>query len=240
LDIDNIKLFCSKLERELIALEIERDALQALLDTQESKVAELETLKNNNKNASIFIRQIAADTRTQALAIIEQLVTAAIKPIFGEDYAFFLELKEISTKESENTGLFTIFPCIEKLQNGKLVKHPVRGGNGGGVQEIVSILLRIAFGQYSGYQGPYIFDESLGAVSKDFVFEKLLIFLDSYIKELDLQIIHITHSPELFSQISSINYQIFKENGMAKAKQVSQDDIKEMQNIKVKKSHEDS
>ena len=240
MDIDNIKLFCSKLERELIALEIERDALQALLDTQESKVAELETLKNNNKNASIFIRQIAADTRTQALAIIEQLVTAAIKPIFGEDYAFFLELKEISTKESENTGLFTIFPCIEKLQNGKLVKHPVRGGNGGGVQEIVSILLRIAFGQYSGYQGPYIFDESLGAVSKDFVFEKLLIFLDSYIKELDLQIIHITHSPELFSQISSINYQIFKENGMAKAKQVSQDDIKEMQNIKVKKSHEDS
>ena len=240
MDIDNIKLFCSKLERELIALEIERDALQALLDTQESKVAELETLKNNNKNASIFIRQIAADTRTQALAIIEQLVTAALKPIFGEDYAFFLELKEISTKESENTGLFTIFPCIEKLQNGKLVKHPVRGGNGGGVQEIVSILLRIAFGQYSGYQGPYIFDESLGAVSKDFVFEKLLIFLDSYMKELDLQIIHITHSPELFSQISSINYQIFKENGMAKAKQVSQDDIKEMQNIKVKKSHEDS
>lgn len=240
MDIDNIKLFCSKLERELIALEIERDALQALLDTQESKVAELETLKNNNKNASIFIRQIAADTRTQALAIIEQLVTAAIKPIFGEDYTFFLELKEISTKESENTGLFTIFPCIEKLQNGKLVKHPVRGGNGGGVQEIVSILLRIAFGQYSGYQGPYIFDESLGAVSKDFVFEKLLIFLDSYIKELDLQIIHITHSPELFSQISSINYQIFKENGMAKAKQVSQDDIKEMQNIKVKKSYEDS
>ncbi len=240
MDIDNIKLFCSKLERELIALEIERDALQALLDKQESKVAELETLKNNNKNASIFIRQIAADTRTQALAIIEQLVTAALKPIFGEDYAFFLELKEISTKESENTGLFTIFPCIEKLQNGKLVKHPVRGGNGGGVQEIVSILLRIAFGQYSGYQGPYIFDESLGAVSKDFVFEKLLIFLDSYIKELDLQIIHITHSPELFSQISSINYQIFKENGMAKAKQVSQDDIKEMQNIKVKKSHENS
>jgi len=240
LDIDNIKLFCSKLERELIALEIERDALQALLDKQESKVAELETLKNNNKNASIFIRQIAADTRTQALAIIEQLVTAALKPIFGEDYAFFLELKEISTKESENTGLFTIFPCVEKLQNGKLVKHPVRDGNGGGLQEIVSILLRIAFGQYSGYQGPYIFDESLGAVSKDFVFEKLLIFLDSYMKELDLQIIHITHSPELFSQISSINYQIFKENGMAKAKQVSQDDIKEMQNIKVKKSHENS
>lgn len=240
MDIDNIKLFCSKLERELIALEIERDALQALLDKQESKVAELETLKNNNKNASIFIRQIAADTRTQALAIIEQLVTAALKPIFGEDYAFFLELKEISTKESENTGLFTIFPCVEKLQNGKLVKHPVRDGNGGGLQEIVSILLRIAFGQYSGYQGPYIFDESLGAVSKDFVFEKLLIFLDSYMKELDLQIIHITHSPELFSQISSINYQIFKENGMAKAKQVSQDDIKEMQNIKVKKSHENS
>ena len=234
MDIDEIKRFCNKLERELIALEIERDALQVLLEKQESKVAELETLKNNNKNASIFIRQIAADTRTQALAIIEQLVTAALKPIFGEDYAFYLELKEVSTKESENTGLFTISPCVEKLQNGKLVKHPVKDNNGGGLQEIVSLLLRIAFGQYSGYRGPYIFDESLGAVSRDFVFENMLVFIDSYMKELDLQIIHITHSPELFSQISSINYQIFKENGMAKAKQVSQDDIKEMQNIKVR------
>jgi len=233
LDIDEIKRFCNKLERELIALEIERDTLQTLLDKQESKVAELETLKNNNKNASIFIRQIAAETRTQALAIIEQLVTAAMRPIFGEDYSFFLELKEVSTKESENTGLFTIFPCCEKLQDGKLIKHPLKDGNGGGLQEIVSMLLRIAFGQYSGYKGPYIYDESLAAVSKDFVFEKLLIFLDSYIKELDLQIIQITHSPELFSQISNINYQIFKENGMAKAKQVSQDDIKEMQNINV-------
>lgn len=233
MDIDEIKRFCNKLERELIALEIERDALQALLDKQESKVAELETLKNNNKNASIFIRQIAADTRTQALAIIEQLVTAALKPIFGEDYAFFLELKEVSTKESENTGLFTISPCVEKLQNGKLVKHPVRDNNGGGLQEIVSLLLRIAFGQYSGYRGPYIFDESLAAVSRDFVFENMLVFIDSYMKELDLQIIQITHNPDLFSQISSINYQIFKENGMAKARQISQDDIKEMQNIKV-------
>ena len=234
MDIDEIKRFCNKLERELIALEIERDALQVLLEKQESKVAELETLKNNNKNASIFIRQIAADTRTQALAIIEQLVTAALKPIFGEDYAFYLELKEVSTKESENTGLFTISPCVEKLQNGKLVKHPVKDNNGGGLQEIVSLLLRIAFGQYSGYRGPYIFDESLGAVSRDFVFENMLVFIDSYMKELDLQIIHITHSPDLFSQISSINYQIFKENGMAKAKQISQDDIKEMQNIKVR------
>ena len=234
MDIDEIKRFCNQLERELIALEIERDALQSLLDKQESKVAELETLKNNNKNASIFIRQIAADTRTQALAIIEQLVTAALRPIFSEDYTFFLELKEVSTKESENTGLFTIFPCVEKLQNGKLVKHPLKDGNGGGLQEIVSMLLRIAFGQYSGYKGPYIFDESLGAVSRDFVFENMLTFIKSYMKELDLQIIHITHSPELFSQISSINYQIFKENGMAKAKQVSQDDIKEMQNIKVR------
>jgi len=62
----------------------------------------------------------------------------------------------------------------------------------------------------------------------------MLTFIKSYMKELDLQIIQITHNPDLFSQISSINYQIFKENGMAKARQISQDDIKEMQNIKVR------
>ena len=101
------------------------------------------------------------------------------------------------------------------------------------MQEILSLLLRIAFGTYNGYQGVYIFDEALSAVSKDEVMKNLLIFLDKYFKELGLQVILITHSADKFSQISNLNYLIFKEDGIAKAKKVSRDDIFDMQNFDV-------
>jgi hypothetical protein len=233
LDLSEIKNQCNKIERHLIALEAERDTLLALLEEQELKLLELETKKDYNKKGQIFLRLKAADTRIQALASIEEIVTAALREIYGEDYIFTLEMKEVSSKEGENTGLFTILPCIEKVIDGKRVKRPIKGSNGGGVLEIISVLLRFAFGTYNNYNGIYILDEALSAVSKDGVMEKLLIFLDRYITELGLQVILITHSAEKFSQISTQNYLIYKEDGIAKMKLATRDDILEMQNFDV-------
>lgn len=233
MDLLEIKKECNKIERHLIALEAERDTLLALLEEQQLKLFELETKKDHNKKGQIFLRLKAADTRIQALASIEEIVTAALREIYGEDYIFTLEMKEVSSKEGENTGLFTILPCIEKVIDGKRVKRPIKGSNGGGVLEIISVLLRFAFGTYNNYNGIYILDEALSAVSKDGVMEKLLIFLDRYITELGLQVILITHSAEKFSQISTQNYLVYKEDGIAKMKLVSRDDILEMQNFDV-------
>jgi DNA repair ATPase RecN len=233
LDLSEIKNQCNKIERHLIALEAERDTLLALLEEQELKLLELETKKDYNKKGQIFLRLKAADTRIQALASIEEIVTAALREIYGEDYIFTLEMKEVSSKEGENTGLFTILPCIEKVIDGKRVKRPIKGSNGGGVLEIISVLLRFAFGTYNNYNGIYILDEALSAVSKDGVMEKLLIFLDRYITELGLQVILITHSAEKFSQISTQNYLVYKEDGIAKMKLATRDDILEMQNFDV-------
>jgi DNA repair ATPase RecN len=233
LEISEIKKECNKIERHLIALEAERDTLLALLEEQEKKLVDLETQKEHNKKGQIFLRLKAADTRIAALASIEEIVTAALREIYGEDYIFTMEMKEVSSKEGENTGLFTILPCIEKMVNGKLVKRPIKGSNGGGVLEISSVLLRFAFGTYNNYGGIYVLDEALSAVSKDGVMEKLLIFLDRYIKELGLQVILITHSAEKFSQISALNYLVYKELGIARLRLVSRDDIIDMQDFDV-------
>ena len=233
MELSEIKKQCNKIERHLIALEAERDTLLALLDEQEKKLLDLEAQKDHNKKGQIFLRLKAADTRISALATIEEIVTAALQEIYGEDYIFTMEMKEVSTKEGENTGLFTILPCIEKMVNGKLVKRPIKGSNGGGVLEIISVLLRFAFGTYNNYGGIYVLDEALSAVSKDGVMEKLLRFLDRYITELGLQVILITHSAEKFSQISALNYIVYKELGIAKLRLASIDDIIEMQQFDV-------
>ena len=233
MDLLEIKKECNKIERNLIALEVERDALLALLEEQELKLLELETKKDRCKKGQIFLRLKAADTRIQALASIEEIVTAGLQEICGVDYIFSLEMKEVSSKEGENTGLFTILPCIEKDIEGKRVKRPIKGSNGGGVLEIISVLLRFAFGTYNNYNGIYVLDEALSAVSKDVKMENLLLFLDRYITELKLQVMLITHSAEYFSQISAQNYLVYKEDGIAKMKLASRDDILELQNFNV-------
>lgn len=229
MELSEIKKKCNKIERHLIALEAERDALLAILEEQETKLLDLETQKDHNKKGQIFLRSKAADTRMKALSIIEEILTSGIQEIYSIDYAFFFDVKEVSTKEGENTGLFTILPCIEKTINGKRVKRPIKGSNGGGVLEIISVLLRFAFGTYNNYNSIYVLDEAFSAVSKDGVMKKLLIFLDRYITELDLQVMLITHSAEKFSQISALNYLVSKEDGIAKVDEVTRDDIMEMQ-----------
>ena len=79
MDLSEIKKECNKIERNLIALEIERDALLAVLEEQELKLLELETKKDQNRKGQIFLRMKAADTRVQALASIEEIVTAALR-----------------------------------------------------------------------------------------------------------------------------------------------------------------
>ena len=241
MELQEIKRFYSKLEKELIALEAERKTLQNLLEEQEIKIKELEVDKDLNKKANIFIRQIAQETRLKSIASIEELVTSWSRDMYSQDYSFTMEMKEVSQKESENTGQFTISPTIEKLVDGNLVKRPIRGTSGGGLQEIISYVLRIAFGTYNGYTGAYFLDEAFSAVSKDGVMKYLLKFMKKYNIELTIQNILITHSPEKFALISSKNYLVYKENGLAKVKETSIEEIKEMQNFNVtEEEYEDS
>lgn len=233
MDYLDAKKEISRLERIYIGQESERNTLQTILDEQNSRLASLETKKNNTRKGQIFLRQKASDTRVTALAAIEEILTSAIQRIYGADYRFLFEMKEVTTKEDDFTGLYTVLPSIEKTINGKKVIRPIKGSNGGGLQEIISFLLRIAFGTYNNYSSVYVFDEALAAVSKDGVMKNLLSFIKSLIVESNLQIILVSHSAELFSQISDLNYITYKEDGIAMLKAVDRNEILEMQNFDV-------
>lgn len=223
----------SRLERFYIGQESERNTLQNILDEQNASLILLETKKNNTRKGQIFLRQKASDTRVKALASIEDILTSAVQRIYGVDYRFIFEMKEVTTKEDDFTGLYTVLPSIEKTINGKKVIRPIKGSNGGGLQEIISFLLRIAFGTYNEYNGIYVFDEALAAVSKDGVMKNLLSFIKSLIKESELQILLVTHSAELFSQISDLNYITYKEDGIGKMKAADREEILAMQDFDV-------
>ena len=75
MELQEIKRFYSKLEKELIALEAERKTLQNLLEEQEIKIKELEVDKDLNKKANIFIRQIAQETRLKSIASVKTILS---------------------------------------------------------------------------------------------------------------------------------------------------------------------
>jgi len=239
LEISDIKSQLNKVERVLIGQEAEKNTLQTLLDEQESSLKELLVLKEDTKKAQLFLLKRASDTRLTALAKIEEVMTPAVQQIYDPDYTFSFDLKEISSKDSENTGLYTIQPSIEKTIDGVRVKRPIRGSNGGGLMEIVSLILRIAFGTYNNYDGIYVIDEALASVSKENM-KRLLIFLDKFIKELDLQVMLVSHDAAIFSEISDMNFYVYKVDGIACVGKVSKEELFDLQSqISIDEKNED-
>lgn len=239
MEISDIKSQLNKIERVLIGQEAEKNTLQTLLDEQESSLKELLVLKEDTKKAQLFLLKRASDTRLTALAKIEEVMTPAVQQIYDPDYTFSFDLKEISSKDSENTGLYTIQPSIEKTIDGVRVKRPIRGSNGGGLMEIVSLILRIAFGTYNNYDGIYVIDEALASVSKENM-KRLLIFLDKFIKELDLQVMLVSHDAAIFSEISDMNFYVYKVDGIACVGKVSKEELFDLQSqISIDEKNED-
>lgn len=239
MEISDIKSQLNKVERVLIGQEAEKNTLQTLLDEQESSLKELLVLKDDTKKAQLFLLKRASDTRLAALAKIEEVMTPAVQQIYDPDYTFSFDLKEISSKDSENTGLYTIQPSIEKTIDGVRVKRPIRGSNGGGLMEIVSLILRIAFGTYNNYDGIYVIDEALASVSKENM-KRLLIFLDKFIKELDLQVMLVSHDAAIFSEISDMNFYVYKVDGIACVGKVSKEELFDLQSqISIDEKNED-
>ena len=101
-----------RLERFYIGQESERNTLQTILDEQNASLIILETKKNNTRKGQIFLRQKASDTRVKALASIEDILTSAVQRIYGTDYRFIFEMKEVTAKEDDFTGLYTVLPSI--------------------------------------------------------------------------------------------------------------------------------
>ena len=108
MEFSEIKKEINKIERHLIGQESERNTLQNILTEQENNLKNLENKKGNTKKAQIFLRQRASDTRLKALASIEEILTSAIQKIYGDDYVFSFEIKEIHSKDDDFSGQFSI------------------------------------------------------------------------------------------------------------------------------------
>ena len=149
----------------------------------------------------ILFQKTSEFARNQAKKQIEILVTKCLQYIFETNMEFIIELDELRGKA--NAEFYVV-----NTNEDTIIKTKPELSRGGGVVDIVSLALRIAFLQIHKprIEGPLILDEPAKHVSEDYIFN-VGDFLKQTSEMFNRQIIMVTHNQHL-SAISSKAYRV--------------------------------
>lgn len=173
------------------------EQLQYYKSEKKKVSAELEILEK----VTIIFQMTSEYAREQAKKQIETLVTKCLQYIFESNVEFVIELEELRNKANAE---FYVTDTIDDL----IIKTKPELSRGGGVVDIISLALRIAFLQIHKppIEGPLILDEPAKHVSEDYIFN-VGIFLKQTSELFNRQIIMVTHNNHL-SAISNNTYRV--------------------------------
>ncbi|MGO3751338.1 MAG: ATPase [Peptoniphilaceae bacterium] len=202
----NINLIQSKIDVAKGKREILLNQLSSL-EEEEKSLNEYEEILTQ---VIVLFQKTSSYGRIQAKKQIEDLVTKALQFIFETDIEFVIEMSESRNIPQAEFYVISNF-------DGYSVKTKPELSRGGGVVDIISIALRIAFIQIRKpyIEGPIILDEPGKHVSDDYIFN-----LGEFLKQTSTmfrrQVIMVTHNRHL-SEICDKSYNITIKNGISSA-----------------------
>ncbi|OZV12960.1 ATPase [Tissierella sp. P1] len=188
--------------KEYLARELgKRDKIKEQLEVQKDALQNIEYELDLLSKVNILFQKTSEFAREQAKSQIESLVTKCLQFIFESDIEFLIEIEE---QRGKSNAEFYVINKIEDI----LVKTKPELSRGGGVVDIVSLALRIAFLQIHKpkIQGPLILDEPAKHVSDEFIFN-VADFLKQTSELFNRQIIMVTHNHHL-AAIGSNAYRV--------------------------------
>jgi len=162
---------------------------------------------------NILLQKTSEFAREQAKKQVESLVTKCLQYIFESDIEFLIEIEELRGKSNAE---FYVVNNIDDI----MIKTKPELSRGGGIVDIVSLALRIAFLQIHKpkIQGPLILDEPAKHVSDDFIFN-VADFLKQTSDLFNRQIIMVTHNNHL-AAIGSNAYRVDKKGSQSIATKI--------------------
>lgn len=202
--INNIDTLENKLSflKEFSARETgKRDKVQEQLLEFKESVEEIENKVELLSKVGVLLQKTSEYARNQAKIQVESLVTKCLQYIFETNIEFLIEIEELRGKSNAE---FYVVNEIEDM----LIKTKPELSRGGGIVDIVSLALRIAFLQTHKpkIQGPLILDEPSKHVSDDYIFN-VAEFLKQTSELFNRQIIMVTHNNHL-AAIGSNSYKV--------------------------------
>jgi len=172
------------------------------LQKKKEELAELEKLQ--------LLFQTAVKTLYSTLSTkLGDIVTEGLNIVFPETGYIF----KIEFVEKRNTVEANIY--LEDRDG--YTYHPVKDV-GGGIADFVSLLLRIAYIMLSKYDNILIADEPGKFIDRERISDAAC-FLDKILKELDFQIVMITHIPE-FTEKAGTVYKVTKKGKISSTKEL--------------------
>ncbi len=215
----NLEELNQKLEQINSKLNIEKGKLQVISQNYENTKKELDKeIKYEDLLTKVILlfQKTATYAREQSKRQVEDLVTRCLQFIFETDIEFLIELSE---KRSVPNAEFYV---RSNYDEGYSIITKPELERGGGVVDIISIALRIAFIQLHKpvLQGPIILDEPGKHVSEDYIFN-LGDFLSKSSSLFKRQIIMVTHNAHL-AQICDKSYSVDIKNGVSCVEEINE------------------
>ena len=192
-----------------------KEKLDEQLNEYLIKYANLNSQIDLLEKVSVLFQKTSEFARNQAKSQIESLVTKCLQFIFESNVKFTIEIEDLRNKASAE---FYVIDETEDLE----IKTKPELSRGGGVVDIVSLALRIAFLQIQKptIQGPLILDEPAKHVSQDFI-NNVGEFLRQTSEMFNRQIIMITHDNYL-SSLSNKSYRVDLINTISRVQQIEE------------------
>lgn len=202
--IDNINLLdseLSKLQDYISREEGKKEKLVEQLNDNKTKIMATINEIEKLEKVTILFQKTSVFAREQAKKQIETLVTKCLQYVFESNIEFIIEIEELRNKANAD---FYIINEVEDV----IIKTKPELSRGGGVVDIISLALRIAFLQIHKpqIQGPLILDEPAKHVSEEYIFN-VGDFLKQTSEMFNRQIIMVTHNHHL-SAISDSAYRV--------------------------------
>lgn len=173
------------------------EKLKEQLDVNTKDAIKIELELELLNKVSILFQKTSEFAREQAKTQVESLVTKCLQFIFDSNIEFLIEIEELRGKA--NAEFYVVSQSDDSI-----IKTKPELSRGGGVVDIVSLALRIAFLQTHKprVEGPLILDEPAKHVSDDYIFN-VADFLKQTSELFNRQIIMVTHNDHLASIGSS-------------------------------------
>lgn len=175
--------------------------LKEQLHSNKKKLEKIELELELLHKVSILFQKTSEFAREQAKVQVESLVTKCLQFVFETEVKFLIEIEELRGKANAE------FYVINEYEN-SIIKTRPELSRGGGVVDIVSLALRIAFLQTHKprIEGPLILDEPAKHVSDEYIYN-VANFLKQTSNLFNRQVIMVTHNDHLAS-IGSSAYRV--------------------------------
>ncbi len=192
-----------------------REKIQEDIEESKKIIKDIDKQIELNEKVSILLQKTSEFARNQAKLQIESLVTNCLQYIFENNIEFEIEIEESYNKPSAEFYVIT-------NDKDMIVKTKPELSRGGGVIDIISLALRIAFLQIHKprIEGPLILDEPAKHVSEEYIYN-VADFLKKASEMFQRQIIMVTHNNHL-SAIGTNTYRVALNGTISQVERVGQ------------------